>query len=55
MRASEGLVRPHDVPRDLADAYREMAADEAREGEARAWAEATLEGLTEDARRGLVG
>ena len=30
----EGLVRPHVVAQDLAEAYRAMAADEAREAEA---------------------
>lgn len=38
----ETLVRPHVVPEDLTAAYREMAADERREEEAREWAEATL-------------
>lgn len=39
----ENLVRPHVVLPDLDAAYREMAADEARESEALALAEATIE------------
>jgi predicted CopG family antitoxin len=46
----EGLVRPHVVPQDLANAYREMAADEAREGEAHEWAEATLGDVVDETR-----
>lgn len=38
----ETLLRPHVVSGDLEDAYRAMAADEAREREALAWAEATV-------------
>jgi hypothetical protein len=49
------VLRPQAVPQDLADAYRDMAADEAREGEAHEWAEATLGDLAEDARRGPMG
>ena len=41
----ESLVRPHVVPQDLTDAYREMAADEGREAEAHEWAEATVQDL----------
>jgi hypothetical protein len=41
-RFIESLVRPHVVASDLFQAYREMAADEAREAEAMAWAEATI-------------
>jgi hypothetical protein len=55
MRASEDLAHPHVAPRDLADDYREMAADAAREDEAHAWAEAILGDVAEEARRGLVG
>jgi hypothetical protein len=35
----ESLVRPHVVGEDLKAAYRQMAADEAREAEAHEWAE----------------
>lgn len=38
----ESLVRPHVLDVDLDEAYRQMAADEAREAEALEWAEATL-------------
>jgi len=38
----ESLVRPHVLPTDLVNSYREMAADELRETEALEWAEATI-------------
>jgi len=38
----ETLVRPHVTEADLDTAYREMAADEAREADAHEWVEATL-------------
>lgn len=41
-RFIEDLVRPHVTQHDLAEAYRQMAEDEAREAEALEWAEATL-------------
>lgn len=41
-RFIESLVREHVVSRDLVAAYRDMAADEAREAEAQEWAEATI-------------
>ena len=50
IRASDGLVLPHVIPQDLANAYREMAADVAREREAHEWAEATLGDLAEEHR-----
>jgi hypothetical protein len=53
--AQRNVLRPQVDPRDLANAYREMAADEAREGEAHAWAEATLGDLAEEVRRGPRG
>jgi predicted CopG family antitoxin len=46
----ESLVRPHVVPQDLADAYREMAADEGREAEAHEWAEATVRDVANETR-----
>jgi predicted CopG family antitoxin len=46
----ESLVRPHVVPHDLADAYRDMAADERREVEAHEWAEATVQDIADEAR-----
>lgn len=41
-RFIEDLVRPHVTQHDLAEAYRQMAEDEAREAEALEWAEATM-------------
>ena len=38
-RFIEALVRPHVLDRTLAEAYRQMAQDEAREAEALEWAE----------------
>jgi hypothetical protein len=46
----EGLVRPHVVADDLAEAYRAMAADESREAEAHEWSEATARDVAEKAR-----
>jgi predicted CopG family antitoxin len=46
----ETLVRPHVAAQDLAAAYRDMAADEAREAEAHEWAEATLRDVADEAR-----
>lgn len=45
------VLRPHDIPRELADAYREMAADAARESEAHQWAEATFRDVAEEVAR----
>jgi len=44
-RFIEELVRPYVIHQDLEAAYREMAADEAREAEALDWAEANLEAV----------
>ncbi len=49
-RFIESLVRPHVVDQDLVAAYREMAADEAREAEARDWAEATIGDIADETR-----
>jgi len=38
----EKLARPHVVPRDVEAAYRDMAADQARETEALEWSEGTI-------------
>jgi predicted CopG family antitoxin len=46
----ESLVRPHVIPQGLADAYREMAADEAREAEAHEWVEAVVQDMADEAR-----
>jgi predicted CopG family antitoxin len=45
-----GLVRPHVVKTNLEDAYRQMAADEAREAEALEWAEATSGDVSDEPR-----
>ena len=46
----ERLARPHVVKADLEAAYREMAADEAREAEAEEWAEALIGDVADDPR-----
>lgn len=46
----EDLVRPHVVEPDLASAYAEMAADEAREREAEEWSDALLPDVADEAR-----
>ena len=46
----EDLVRPHVLDTELDEAYRQMAAEEAREAEALEWAEATI-GDANDAAR----
>ena len=48
------LVRPHVLKPDLEAAYRDMAADEAREAEALEWAEATIGDVKDETRRSLV-
>jgi hypothetical protein len=45
----EGLVRPYITPLDLDAAYAEMAADNTREAEALAWAEAMAGELADEA------
>lgn len=49
-RFIERLVRPHVSRADLASAYQAMGADEAREREALAWAEATIGDVRDDPR-----
>ena len=46
----ESIVRPHVLPTDLIEAYREMAKDEEREAEASEWIEGTLENVTDATR-----
>jgi hypothetical protein len=46
----ESVVRPHVIPQDLAAAYADMAADEAREAEALEWAEATIGDVADETR-----
>jgi predicted CopG family antitoxin len=52
-RFLDELARPHVVPADLNAAYKEMAADEAREREALNWSEALVGDVqgTDDAAR----
>jgi hypothetical protein len=47
-RFIETLVRPHVITEDLDAGYRPMAADEAQEAEALAWAEAAIGDLPLD-------
>ena len=49
-RFIEDLVRPHVVRKGLREAYREMAADRAREAEAAVWAEETCGDVADEAR-----
>ena len=46
------LARPHVTQADLAAGYAAMAADEAREREAEAWAEALIGDVADDPRGG---
>ncbi len=46
----ENLVRPHVIHPELSEAYRLMAADEAREAEAHEWAEATCGDVADETR-----
>ena len=49
-RFLEGLARPHVVDAHLEIAYREMAADEARESEALAWSEELIGDVADEPR-----
>lgn len=44
------LARPHVLLKDLEAAYKEMAADEAREAEAREWSEGLIGDVADDPR-----
>jgi hypothetical protein len=46
----EDLVRPHVLHPELSEAYRRMAADEAREAEADEWVEGTSGDVADEAR-----
>jgi hypothetical protein len=46
-RFIESVVRPHVVKADMGAAYRDMAADEAREAEALEWADATMDDVAD--------
>lgn len=49
-RFLEALARPHVVDQDLETAYRAMAADEVREGEAEEWSESLIGDLPDETR-----
>lgn len=49
-RFIEDLVRPHVLQKGLREAYREMAADRAREAEALDWAEGTCGDVDDETR-----
>lgn len=44
------LARPHVLQRDLAEGYRAMAADEAREREAAEWVESLAQDIADEPR-----
>jgi hypothetical protein len=46
----ESLVRPHVLGKDLDQAYRRMAAEEAREAEALDWAEGIIGDIADETR-----
>jgi predicted CopG family antitoxin len=46
----ETLVKPHVIGAELDAAYKQMAADEAREAEALAWAEGTVGDVADETR-----
>jgi hypothetical protein len=46
------LARPHVVGQDLSAGYAAMAADEAREAEAEAWASGLLADVADEPKRG---
>lgn len=46
----ESLLRPHVLKDGLENAYRQMAQDEARETEAREWAEVTIGDVSDEPR-----
>lgn len=48
-RFIEVLVRPHVTDQDLDESYREMAADEAGEGEALEWSEGLIGDIGDEA------
>jgi hypothetical protein len=49
-RFIELLVRPYVLSKDLEVAYQQMAQEEAREGKALAWVEATVEDVADETR-----
>jgi hypothetical protein len=49
-RFIEDLARPFVLPQDMEAAYRDMAADEAREAEALEWSEGLVGDVADEAR-----
>lgn len=49
-RFLEDLARPHVIPSDIEEAYRQMAADEEREAEAMEWTEGLIGDVLDDTR-----
>jgi hypothetical protein len=49
-RFIENLVRPYVIGKDLMEAYRQMARDEAREAEALEWSEALIGDVADETR-----
>ena len=49
-RFLEDLARPHVIPSDIEEAYRQMAADEEREAEAMKWTEGLIGDVVDDTR-----
>ena len=47
-RFLEDLARPHVIPSDIEEAYRQMAADEEREAEAMEWTEGLIGDVVDD-------
>jgi hypothetical protein len=45
----EDLVRPHVIGEDLCSAYAEMAADEAREADAKEWSDHLISAVSDEA------
>ena len=51
----EDLVKPHVMDSSLDEGYSAMASDKEREAEAAIWCESLAGGVTDDARRDMVG
>jgi hypothetical protein len=49
-RFLEDLARPHVIPSDIEEAYRQMTADEEREAEAMEWTEGLIGDVVDDTR-----
>ena len=54
-RFIESLLRPYVTADAIDEGYRRMAADTAREAEAREWVEGTAEDIADETRLGVVG